>query len=136
MTRKPPLPICKAFLTCREVATDQKYGGTSILGLCSQHVHHHFPSGSNVGIFVRLTSAHGDYKLEVQLQTAQGDVVWKDGPETPYSLPDPLHTCDFKFNVCIVFPKPAWYDLVLLVNGEELARERYHACMKLLESAE
>jgi hypothetical protein len=127
MMPRAPAPVCKAFLVSRKVDTDPRTRETFIVGLCSSFQHHHFPAGMSVGIFGRLTSAHGHYHIEVQLQTPEGEVVWKDGPPVPWPMPDPLHTYDVKLNVCVAFPQPGTYDLVLLANGEELARHRFLA---------
>jgi hypothetical protein len=64
--------------------------------------------------------------VEVQLQNEDGEVVWKDGPPDPLNMPDPLWTYDIRLNVCMSFPKPGTYEVVLLANGEELARERFY----------
>jgi hypothetical protein len=127
---KTPIPICKAFLTCRHVATDPQFKDTSIIGLRSHYEHHRFPAAVTVGVFARLTSAHGEYGVEIQLQKLDGEVVWREGPPGPWKLDDPLWTYDFNFNISLVFPAPGTYELVLLVNGEELARERIVAIVK------
>jgi hypothetical protein len=127
MSRKPPIPICKAFLTCRQAIPDPKYHDLNLFGLRSYSHHHRYPAAVNVGIFARLTSAHGEYQLEIQVQSPEGEVVWKEGPPEPWTLDDPLKNYDLRFNITLVFPKPALYELVLLGNGEEIARERFNA---------
>jgi hypothetical protein len=122
-----PIPICKSFLTCREVTADPKYNDTCLIGLRSFFDHHRYPASVRVGIFARLASAHGQYRIEIQLQSTTGEVVWTDGPPDPWDLNDPLYNYDLRFNITLVFPAPGTYELVLLVNGQELARERFFA---------
>jgi hypothetical protein len=125
-----PIPICKCFLTCRQVTADAKYQETCILGLSSHYEHHRFPASTTVGIFARLASAHGRYDVEIQVQALDGNVVWREGPPEPWDMDDPLFTYDLKLNINLVFPAPGTYELVLLVNGQELARERFLARLR------
>jgi hypothetical protein len=46
-----------------------------------------------MGFFARLVSAHGQYQIEVQLQTPDGNTVWRDGPPDPWTLANPLSGC-------------------------------------------
>jgi hypothetical protein len=121
---KPPVPVCKALLVCRRIV--EKQGEISLIDITRSHQHHYFPAAVAVGVFGRLTSAHGSYQLQVQLQNEDGEVVWQDGPPKPWPLPDPLMAYDIRFNLCMSFPKPGAYDVVLLANGEELARDRFY----------
>ena len=70
--------------------------------------------------------AHGDYQVEVQLQD-DGEVVWRDGPPEPWQMTDPLRNYDLKLTLSVIFPEPGDYEFVLLANGEEVAREKFHA---------
>jgi hypothetical protein len=128
-----PIPICKSFLTCRDIAADPNYNDVVLVGLRSFHEHHRYPASVRVGIFARLASAHGQYRIEIQLQSPEGEVVWTDGPPEPWTLDDPLYNYDLRFIINLVFPAPGTYDLVLLANGQEVARDRYSA--RLLQHA-
>ena len=66
----------------------------------------------------------------------EGEVVWREGPEESWNLDDPLFTYDLKFNINLVFPAPGSYELVLMVNGQELARERFSARLRQLAGSE
>jgi hypothetical protein len=78
-----------------------------------------------IGFFTRLTSARGAYEVEVQLHDEGGQVIWREGPEQPWMLDDPLGSFDLNLNLVPVFLAPGAYDFVLVVNGQELARERF-----------
>lgn len=123
----PPLPISKAFLVCDQIAEDSTSGRSTLIGLPTGMMSRHFPVGHNLGVFARWTSAHGDYRVEVQLQAPEGNVVWREGPQEPWSLNDPLRLYDLKFNLCVVFPEPGAYDIVILANDEEVARQPFMA---------
>ncbi len=123
----PPVPISKAFLICRQVLDDPKTGEPVLVGLPQGVIANSFPSGQPLGVFARWTSAHGDYRVEVQLQTAEGAVVWRDGPPEPWPMRDPLRIYDLKLNLIPVFPAAGMYDIVLLANEEEVARQFFQA---------
>jgi hypothetical protein len=122
---KPPLPLSKAFLVCdRVVDHDHKF---SLAGMARGCVGRSYPAAQALGFFARLTSAHGQYVMEVQLQSPDGDVLWRDGPPEPLPMPDPLEEYDLKFNLNVAFPKAGTFYFVLTGNGEEIARQRFIA---------
>lgn len=129
MTR-PPLPLCKAFLVCRRILDDRQRDDTLLEGLPRALHAMYYPCGAMLGIFARCTSAHGDYRIEVQLHNHEGTVVWRDGPLEAWRLDNPLEMYDLKLNLTVVFPCPGTYDIVLLANGDEVARQRFHAFIK------
>jgi hypothetical protein len=61
----------------------------------------------------------------VQLHDEAGQVVWSEGPAEPWVLDDPLGAYDLTLNMTPVFLGPGAFDFVLVVNGQELARERF-----------
>jgi len=125
MDRKPPIPICSAFLACRQIIDDKQCGDYVLVGQSKSYQHHFFPCAVSIAFFARLTSVHGDYRVEVQLLDEHGEIVWRDGPLHTWSLADPLEMYDIKFELCPVFLRPAVYTFVLAANGEEVARQRY-----------
>jgi hypothetical protein len=127
MNQTPPLPVCTAFLACNRIEENPQTKDKVLIGLPRAYHHHFFPNACPIGFFIRLTEAHGNYRVEVQLQTPEGEVVWHDGPLQAIPLDDPLLIYDLTLNVCVVFPQPGTYDLVLMVNGEELSRQRFPA---------
>jgi hypothetical protein len=126
MRNKPPLPLCKAFLVLSQIV-DGPNGEVALVGLPRRFPKSAFPAATQVAFFARLTSAHGHYQVEVQLQTPDGQTVWREGPPNPWPLDDPLELYDLKLNMCASFPKPGRYDFVLLMNGDEIARQPFPA---------
>jgi hypothetical protein len=123
MNRKPPAPVCKAFLVCRSIDGET----LTLIGQSNCYVNQRFPSCLPLAFFARLTAGHGEYAIEVQLQDKNGDVFWRDGPPDSWCPQSPLHTLDLTLKLTTVFPGPGDYMLVLTANGEELGREPYAA---------
>jgi hypothetical protein len=116
------VPICKTFLACRRISKDSKSKETSVEGLRSHFHNLRFPAAVTTRLFVQLKSAHGEYKLEIQLQTDGGEVVWREPPHN-VSLPEPLMVYEIPMSASLVFPGPGRYAIVLLANGEEIGRD-------------
>jgi hypothetical protein len=110
---------------CREIHIDPQRGDSVLVGRIDSHATRAFPTAARIGFFTRLTSARGAYEVEVQLHDESGQVVWREGPTEPWVLDDPLRAYDLNLNLVPVFLAPGAYDFVLLVNGQELARERF-----------
>ena len=128
MEQKPAAPVCKAFLVCRQIVNDPNTGETILIGLPNATNHHHFPMAQQYTFFARLSSSHGEYRVEVQLQH-DGEVVWSEGPPQLWRMSDPLHDYDLHLTMSVIVPKPATYDFVLLLNGDEMARQKFHAIL-------
>lgn len=126
MLKKPPQPLCKAFLVLSRIG-DTPEGEVALVGLPRRFQKSAFPAAANVAFFARLTSAHGKYQAEIQLQTPDGEVVWREGPPESWLLDHPLEMYDLKFNLCVIFPSPGSYDFVLELNGDEVARQPFPA---------
>ena len=124
MRNRPPLPVSKAFLPITGI-TEHPNGDASLIGIRCVFTKHSFPTATNMGFFARVASAHGQYQIEVQLQTPDGNTVWRDGPPDPWTLDNPLTCYDLKIGLTPVFPGPGKYDFVLMMNDEEVARQSY-----------
>jgi hypothetical protein len=112
-------------LLCREVHIDPQFKDSILVGRMSAHATRSFPTAARIGFFVRLTSARGSYEVEIQLHDEAGQIVWRDGPAEPWQLDDPLAAYDLVLNLNPVFLAAGAFDFVLVVGGEELARERF-----------
>ncbi len=126
MKNKPPTPICTAFLVCRGFATDARIQDDILVGLPRAFWTRSFPGAYPLSFFIRCTSAHGEYLLEVQLQSASGDVAWRCN-STNWEMPDPLEMYDMKMNAHVVFPSAGVYQFVVVMNGDEVSRQTFHA---------
>src|SRR5437868_7385995 len=99
MNRKPPLPVCKAFLVCRQIVDDPKTQEPVLVGLPLVLTTHRYPAGQQLAFFTRWTSAHGEYQVELQLQAPDGTVLWGDSPPEPWRMEDPLKAYDLRLSM-------------------------------------
>src|SRR5438105_10091362 len=102
--KMPPKPVCKALLVCRQIPEDPLSHEFSLLGLLRRISIPVYPARVPLGIFCRWTCGHGDYQVEVQLQTPDGEVVHRDGPPGPWQMADPLGLYDLGLRIPLVFP--------------------------------
>ena len=123
---QPSKPVCAGFIVCDAVVEFQ--GGEFNLHRLTQGLSSGvFPLAQQLGMFCRLTSAQGDYTIEIHLRAMDGQVVWRGGLPQTQPLPDPREIYDLKMNLKIVFPKPGRYHIVLLANEAEIAKQVFSA---------
>jgi hypothetical protein len=136
MRRKPPTPVSKAFLICREIWQDQRTGDTMLLGFVRHVQAMQYPFPVQLEVFTRWTSAHGKYVVTLQLQDLAGNVVSQNVLPTEFDMPDPLQAFDLILGHCqLEFPEPGKYDVVMLANDEEIARDAFFAYLLREEGA-
>jgi hypothetical protein len=124
MAKKQPVPLCKAFLVLSRIV-ERPDGEPALIGLPRCFRRPAFPAATPLAFFARLASAHGRYEVEVQLQTPDGETAWREAVPDILPLNDPLELYDLKLTMCPSFPKPGRYDFVLLLNGEEVAKQQF-----------
>jgi hypothetical protein len=124
MDRKPT-PLCKAFLVCHEVYQKPENGSFILVYRPSSWQSHVFPATMEAAFYIRLSSGHGDYAIEVQLQNPRGEVLSRGMLPEPVSMPFPLEVHELSLDFSPVFPAPGDYSFVLTANGEEVAREPF-----------
>ena len=128
MNRKPPAPVCKPLVICRKIV--QTSTELTLVGIVGRVSARFYPTGRQLGIYARWASVHGDYLVETQLQTMEGTVVWREGAQAALPMHDPLKEFNVVLNMTVVFPEPGMYDVVLLANGEEIARQKLAAVLE------
>jgi hypothetical protein len=118
-----PTPEVKAFLICREVFQDAFSGEYIIVGPLVTVTAPHFPWIAPLCFLMELTCAHGSYTPTLQLHDLEGNVVWGQEMHSPMNASDPLkfHLVSFR-QMGVRIPAPGKYDVVLLLNGREVAR--------------
>jgi hypothetical protein len=122
MEPRPPDPMCKALLVCRQVVKDAFTDEYILIGPTHQVTPLTYPAVVTLGIFAHWTSVQGTYKIELQLRDVEGRVVWQED-EPPLAGEDPLLAYAIAFaGRNFILPKPGTYDLVMLANGEEVGR--------------
>ena len=86
----PPLNLFSADLLADLRAAADQAAHSDVRALLLRAEGDDFSAGADVSIFVRLTEGNGVYHLELQLQTLEGDIVWRDGLEPALEVRDPL----------------------------------------------
>jgi hypothetical protein len=128
MARKPATPICKSFLLCRQIFQDESTGEYLLLGPTNQIVALQYPILADLSVFMHWTSAHGTYRLELQVLDLEGNIVWNNEFEDLYEATDPLKPTLIKLlHLDIPWPRPGKYDVVVLANDEEVVRDVFWA---------
>ena len=123
MTPNPPVPVVKAFLLCREMFQDVLTKEYVLVGPTSDVRAPQFPWVAHVGVYVELTSGHGSYRPTLQLRDVTDRVVWTQTFEQPFLAQNPLRVAALAFfHVGMCIPALGRYDLVFLVNDQEIAR--------------
>ena len=131
MQPKPPPPVCKCFLVCRQLLLDHHSRDYVILAQGYQIHSFTFPAVVDMSVYARLSSVQGVYQLEVQLQDLEGKTLWQQdfGPLLRSDDPLQIGVLDLQ-HLQVVFPKPGKYELVLLANGEEIVRDVFLANLR------
>lgn len=123
MSARIPPPQVQAFLVCQQIFEDRRtkkcilvapFGGISL----SQ-----FPAAFRMSLYADLYGGHGSYALALELRDAELDVVWGWRWPKPIEHNDPLEPHHvILHDLVIPFAGPGRYDLVLLANGQDVAR--------------
>lgn len=120
-----PVPIAQSFVVCREVIHDQRTNVFVLLGPLSRMPipREAFPATVQVSVYVQITSGHGQYELELALLDIDEEVVWNWRPGS-VQHPDPLSPHELAFyELLLKIPAPGKYAMLLLANGQEIARQ-------------
>jgi hypothetical protein len=116
-------PVAKAFLLCRELFQDVHTREVVLIGPIVELTSTQFPFIASVNVFGQFTSLRGSYHLKLQVEDAEGGVVWGQEVQPPIDNANPLFTVQLCFGRLPVYiPGPGKYDMVLLANNAEVAR--------------
>jgi hypothetical protein len=121
--RAPPLPLAQAFVVCREIIEDCLSHEFVLVRPFSDIRAAAFPLQFPLAVYVHLTGGHGAYELQLQLRDGEERPLWGWRAPRSIRLADPLAQQRVTlYDAVLGFPRPGRYFLVLLANGEELAR--------------
>jgi hypothetical protein len=119
--------LAQAFVVCREILEDCRSHEFVLIGPLSALGAPGFPYTARVSIYAHLTCGHGDYEVALEVRDAEESALWQWRCPGSIRLPSPLEQHRFTlYDAILEFPESGRYDLVLLVNGEELARHALH----------
>jgi hypothetical protein len=123
MTRKLPPPHAQAFLTCRQIYEDSRTREAILVGPFSGIRLSIFPSLFRMSLYAHLTGGHGTYRLALSLRDDEDEAAWGWEWPQPIEHNDPLEPYRVILHDALIgFPRPGRFALVLLANGEEVAR--------------
>jgi hypothetical protein len=127
---KPPLPLAQSFLICREIFQDRQTGEHILLGPATGASLAAFPATLRVSFYIKLTGGHGTYRPTLQLRDDDGELIGEcPGPEA-FEQTDPLAPRQIAWrDVGLFFPRPGRYDLVLLVNEDDLTHHAFDVAL-------
>jgi hypothetical protein len=125
--RTAPLPIAQAFVVCREIIEDCRSHDFVLIAPFRGLTPPGFPFRCRLSIYAHLTCGHGDYTAALELRDAEECVLWQWCCPKTITLRNPLMQHRFTlYDAVLDFPAPGRYNLVLLSNGEDLARHALH----------
>jgi hypothetical protein len=131
MSPRPPTPVCKTFLVCKQIFVDELTQECTLVAPIHQIFVEEYPLRQYLSFFARWTKAHGSYRVEVQLRDLEGAVLWRDEMAQPLQASDPLRVVPLSLSRCRVrIPEPGTYEFVLLANGQEVSADVFlaHRC--------
>ncbi len=122
--RKPPPPLAQALVLCREVFEDRFNHEVILVGpLTHLPAAGPFPQPVTLAIFTHLTDGHGRYELDLEVRDADDNSIWRWHVPDPLVLENPFRSHHFTVrNIRPQVPRPGRYHVVLLANGDEVAR--------------
>jgi hypothetical protein len=121
-------PLAQAFVVCREIFEDCRTHEFMLIGPFSALTAAGFPLAARLSVYAHLTCGHGSYEVALQLRDAEEEAIWEWTCPAPIELANPLDQHRLTLRDAILgFPKPGRYDLLLLADGQELARHALHA---------
>jgi hypothetical protein len=123
MTSKPPTPVARSFLVCRDLAQDAFTRDYILIRPVIDLLVPQIPCMAQLHVYLQMTSGHGSYLPSLQLLDMNEQVLWSQSYTSPFQAQDPLRiVCVAIHNIGLSFSRPGRYDLMFLANEEEVAR--------------
>jgi hypothetical protein len=121
-----PPPECKAILLCERVLRDEFTGLFSLINVFDNINSYSFPC--TIGpylLFLHITDGLGRYRITVEIQDLQSDVVIAREDQPEIELPDK----NVKWIGILSVPEfevaqPGMYDVLVLANDQEINRQK------------
>lgn len=125
--KSTPLPNAQAFVVCREILEDSHKREFVLIGPLSVIVAGAFPFLARLSIYAHLTCGHSDYDVALRLIDNEDRALWEWKAPQAIRLLNPLDQHRLVlYDAELPFSMPGRHDLLLLANGEELARHALH----------
>lgn len=114
-----PRPKANAMLICDSVITEERTGKKSLIGIFENINAFKFPCIHHaLSVYVKLTGAHGSYKVRLELVDLRGDIViGKNEIPENITINDPLVAYEIVFNLGgLKFDHPGEYEFRFYAN--------------------
>jgi hypothetical protein len=126
ITRKP-LPHCQALLLCKQVVQDDETLAISLFNLIESFSQQTSPGPTPpFVVFLQLYDGIGRYKLSMEANALGDDARVARATIGDVDFPERLAKMDIAIPVDSIFvPRPGRFELVVFVDGQELARQYF-----------
>jgi hypothetical protein len=122
MAKQLVKPLVQSFLVCRHIFEDARTHEFILISPCSELFVPAFPGTIRFTVFAEL-KLHGDYVPEFALEDSDATTIWTHRAPRPVAPADPILPRQFVYyDIVIDVPGAGRYDLLLLKNGDEIAR--------------
>jgi hypothetical protein len=124
MKGKPPTPVCKTFTLCHRIVKDAYTGENILIGPTQIIQPQQFPAFYHASLYARMTGAHGEYELVLQLRDLTGNVLWQQVCAEGLKVTNPLYVAVFEWRgLMIPLAGPGKFEIALMANGEEVVAD-------------
>ncbi|HEX7375922.1 MAG TPA: hypothetical protein VF278_02365 [Pirellulales bacterium] len=123
-----PLPHCKALLICKQVTQDDETQAISLLHLIESVGQRSIPGPTGpFVVFMQLYDGIGRYRLSMEANALDDDANVAKATVGHIDFPERLAKMDIAIPVDSIFvPQSGRYELVVFVDGQELARQYFN----------
>jgi hypothetical protein len=127
--KNPIVPRCKAMLLCDQAIVEEGTNKISLINILANFKFSEFPGETPAcTLFVQLVDATGPYKIAVEIHDLAGGTMVGFMHPIEVQIDDRLAAFNLLLPISpIPIPHAGAYDVVVLVDGEELEHQRYVA---------
>lgn len=123
MESKPPLPVVKTLLVCREMFVDEATKEYILVGPGHEIKVDQIPAIKVVAAYIEVTAGRGEYVPTLQLRDNDEQIIWSHTFDRPFAVHNPLQVFTLHMrNLPLCIPRLGQYEFLLLVNNEEIGR--------------
>jgi hypothetical protein len=117
-----------SFLLCRQILEDPRIGECILVAPTLVFRAFEYPAVATFAAYTQWTSARGSYRMQIRLQTLEGQPLHRHTYLDPVEIPNPLDVRAIALHDCrLVFPAPGKYEVALLANDDVLTKAVFWA---------
>lgn len=124
-----PRPHCRAILLCEKVSENPGSGAISLHEIIETLRMAAVPGPSSpFVVFLQLYDGIGRYRMSMEINALDDDTSIARAALADLHFPERLANIDVAIPVDFVYlPRPGRYELIVFVDGQELARQYFNA---------